>query len=275
MPVTGEAELSKWKEFLRKFKNPVTEIDIALVGKYVELKDSYKSINEALIHAGSANECRVNLRWIHSEEVQDASNDRLFRGVRGMLVAPGFGDRGIEGKIRAIQYSREQQLPFFGICLGMQCAVIEFGRNVLGFRDAHSTEFDAKTTHPVIALLDSQKSVINKGGTMRLGSYRCQLKPGTKAYATYIEDEVRERHRHRYEFNNEYLIRYESQGMIASGINPDGNLVEIIELKDHPWFVGVQFHPEYRSTVLHPHPLFLSFVKAAIELGEMEVLAEK
>jgi CTP synthase len=269
MPVSQNLDLGKWKEFLHKFKNPKFEIKIGLIGKYVELKDSYKSISEALIHAGAANDCKVSIEWIHSESLTDSNVDEKLKNLRGIIVAPGFGQRGIEGKISAIKYARENNVPFFGICLGMQCAVIEFARNVLGLKDANSTEMDPKTTNPVIDLLAAQKKITNKGGTMRLGSYPCNIKEGTKAWTTYKHKEINERHRHRYEFNNDYLADFEKAGMIASGINPEGNLVEIIEIKDHPWFLGVQFHPEYKSTVANPHPLFVNFVKAAIEIGKL------
>jgi CTP synthase len=269
MPVSENLDLVKWKEFLHKFKHPKHEVKIALVGKYVELKDSYKSISEAFIHAGAANDCKVSIEWIHSESITDENVNEKFQGLGGILVAPGFGQRGIEGKITAIKYARENGVPFFGICLGMQCAVIEFARNVLGFKDANSTEMNPGTTNPVIDLLEAQKKITKKGGTMRLGAYPCNVLEGTKAWEIYKHKEITERHRHRYEFNNEYLADFEKAGMIASGINPEGGLVEIIEIKDHPWFVGVQFHPEYKSTVANPHPLFVHFVKAAIEIKKL------
>ncbi len=269
MPVSENPDLAKWKEFLFKLKNPKHEIRIGLVGKYVELKDSYKSISEAFIHAGAANDCKVTIEWIHSESITEENVAAKFKGLGGVLVAPGFGQRGIEGKISAIKYVRENQIPFFGVCLGMQCAVIEFARNVLGFKDANSTEMNPGTTNPVIDLLESQKQITKKGGTMRLGSYPCNITEGTKAWEIYKQKEITERHRHRYEFNNEYLADFEKAGMIASGINPEGGLVEIVEIPDHPWFVGVQFHPEYKSTVANPHPLFVNFVKAAIEVGKL------
>lgn len=264
LPYKHEPELKLWKNFLGKLRTPTHEIRIALVGKYIELKDSYKSIAESFIHAGVANECKVNLEWIHSERVNDENVEELLGQVDGVLVAPGFGDRGIEGKISAIRYTRENNIPFLGICLGMQCAVIEFARNVLNFKDAHSTEMKPKTTHPVIDIMDGQKKIVNKGGTMRLGQYTCQLTKGSKAFQAYGKAKIQERHRHRYEFNNKYLKEFEKAGMLATGINPDGNLVEIVELKNHPWFVGVQFHPEYKSTVENPHPLFVKFVKVAL-----------
>jgi CTP synthase len=269
MPVSENTDMAKWKEFLQKYKNPKHEVKIGLVGKYVELKDSYKSISEAFIHAGAANDCKVSIEWIHSESINEENVAERFKGLKGILVAPGFGQRGIEGKISAIRYARENNVPFFGICLGMQCAVIEFARNVLGFKDANSTEMNPGTTNPVIDLLETQKKITNKGGTMRLGSYPCNVTPDTNAWEIYKKKEITERHRHRYEFNNEYLADYEKAGMTASGINPEGGLVEIVEIKDHPWFVGVQFHPEYKSTVANPHPLFVNFVKAAIEVKKL------
>lgn len=265
LPSEGEVNLSTWNEFLDRLRHPKQRIRIALVGKYVELKDSYKSIAESFVHAGAANETQVDIEWIHSEDVNPDTVGKLFSGIRGIVVAPGFGKRGIEGKITAIQYARENNIPFFGICLGMQCAVIEFARNVLGFRDAHSTEMNPATTHPVIDLQETQKKITAMGGTMRLGAYPCLLKDGTKARAIYGKAEVNERHRHRYEFNNEYLNDFEKAGLKASGVHPEAGLVEIVELKDHPWFIGVQFHPEYRSTVANPHPLFTDFVKAALQ----------
>jgi CTP synthase len=260
-----EPDLSAWKNFLGKLKTPTQEVRIGLIGKYIELKDSYKSIAESFIHAGVANECKVHLEWIHSEKINDGNVEELFQGLNAVLVAPGFGDRGIEGKISAIKYARENNVPFLGICLGMQCAVIEFARNVLGYSDAHSTEMNATTKYPVIDIMEEQKGITHKGGTMRLGEYACNVSKGTKAAAIYGKSKITERHRHRYEFNSKFLNDFEKAGMIASGINPDGNLVEIVEVKNHPWFVGVQFHPEYKSTVENPHPLFVKFVKAAIE----------
>jgi CTP synthase len=265
LPSKKEPDLGNWKHFLGILKNPTSEVKIGLVGKYVELKDAYKSIAEAIIHAGVANECKVDVRWIHSEDLDKDNVASKLKGLKGILVAPGFGDRGIEGKIAAVRYAREKNIPFFGICLGMQCAVIEFGRNVLGLTDANSTEMNPKTKHPVIDFMEEQKKITKKGGTMRLGGYPCKLAKGTKAYSIYGSANIRERHRHRYEFNNKYLKDYEKAGMQASGVNPDSQLVEIVELKDHPWFVGVQFHPEYRSTVAQPHPLFVKFVEAALK----------
>ena len=264
LPNKNEPDLEGWKDFLGRLKNPTAEVNIGLVGKYVELPDAYKSINESFIHAGAKNECKVRVHCIHSEELTDENVAEKFKGLDGVLVAPGFGSRGIEGKIVAIKHVRENNIPFFGICLGMQCAVIEFGRNVLGLKDAHSTEMDENTVNAVISMMEEQKKIKNKGGTMRLGSYACELKKGTRAGAAYNRLKVFVRHRHRYEFNNEFLKRYEDAGMIASGINPDNNLVEIIELKNHPFFVGGQFHPELKSTVDNPHPLFVNFVAASL-----------
>lgn len=265
LPHKTEPHLESWKDFLGKLKNPTSEIRIGLVGKYVELPDAYKSICEAFVHAGSVNECKVKLEYIHSEYItEDNAADKLKK-LHGVLVAPGFGSRGIEGKIAAIKYVRENNIPFLGICLGMQCAVIEYGRNVLGLKDAHSTEMDDKVKHPVISMMEEQKKVKLVGGTMRLGAYACDLKKGSKAYQAYGKVKISERHRHRYEFNNQYLEQYEKGGMIASGTNPDTGLVEMVELKDHPWFVAGQFHPELKSTVENPHPLFVKLVEASIE----------
>jgi len=259
-----EPDLAKWIEFLDKLKNPKHCVRVALVGKYVELKDSYKSIIESLQHAGAVNDCKVDLTCIHSEKITDQTIDSLLGGMEGIIVAPGFGDRGIEGKILSVKYAREHQIPFFGICLGMQCAVIEFARNVIGWADAHSTEMVRSTEHPVIDLMESQKGVTEKGGTMRLGAYPCVIKKGSRAHKAYGTTHISERHRHRFEFNNEYLPDFEKAGMHAVGINPDSNLVEIVEIPSHPWFVGVQFHPEYQSTVLAPHPLFVDFVRTIV-----------
>lgn len=259
-----QPDLTNWKRFLSVLKNPSSEVRIGLVGKYVELQDAYKSIAEALIHAGVENECKVQVEWIHSEGLSASTVAKKLKGLKGILVAPGFGDRGIEGKIEAVKFARENKIPFLGICLGMQCAVVEFGRNVLNLKDASSREMNPKTEHAVIDIMEDQKSITAKGGTMRLGAYPCRLKPGTKGFEAYGTENIQERHRHRYEFNNKYLSDYENAGMIASGINPDSNLVEMVEIADHPWFVGVQFHPEYKSTVAHPHPLFAKFVEAAL-----------
>lgn len=259
-----EPELEQWKTFLGKLKNPVNEVNIGLVGKYVSLPDAYKSIAEAFIHAGSQNDCKVNVKWISSEEISTETVEHILGDLDAVLVAPGFGERGLEGKIAAIRYVRENKIPFLGICLGMQCAVVEFSRNVLGI-DASSTELNPKTKHPVIDMMEEQKKITTKGGTMRLGAYACKLKKGSKANHIYGDTMIHERHRHRYEFNNKYLDQIEEAGMKAVGINPESGLVEVIELKDHPWFVGVQYHPELRSTVLNPHPLFVKFVGAAME----------
>jgi CTP synthase len=264
LPIDTPPDLTRWKEFVRKVKNPQREVTIGLVGKYVELHDAYKSIAESFIHAGTVHECRVKIKWIQSERLEHGKNMYLLEGLEGILVAPGFGDRGVEGKLHAIQYAREQKIPFLGICLGMQCASVEFARNVLNL-NAASTELHPQTPHPVIGLMESQKNLKNMGGTMRLGSYPCKLKGNTKAYEAYKSPEIFERHRHRYEFNNEYLEQFEEAGMLCSGINPESKLVEIIELKNHPWFVGTQFHPELKSTVENPHPLFVSFIGAVIQ----------
>ena len=260
----NEPDLDSWKAFLGKLKNPTNEVNIGLVGKYVELPDAYKSIVESFIHAGASNECKVKLKYIAAESVNDENVQDKLKEMDGVLVAPGFGERGLEGKLAAIKYIRENNIPFFGICLGMQCSVIEFGRNVLGLKDANSTEMNPDTPHPVINLMEDQKNITNMGGTMRLGAYDCDIKKGTKAYAIYGKTRISERHRHRYEFNNDYLKQYEAAGMITSGINPTSGLVEIVELKNHPFFVAGQFHPELKSTVANPHPLFVSFVAAAL-----------
>ena len=259
----GEPDLDQWKSFLGKLKNPIDEVNIGLVGKYVSLPDAYKSIAEAFVHAGAENDCKINLKWISSEEIAKDSVTSVLSGLHGVLVAPGFGERGMEGKIEAIRHVREHKIPFFGICLGMQCAVVEFARNVLGL-EASSTELNPKTKNPVIDMMEEQKKITMKGGTMRLGAYDCKLKKGSKVHLAYGESMIKERHRHRYEFNNKYLEQTEAAGLKATGINPDSNLVEIVELKDHPWFVGVQYHPELKSTVLNPHPLFVKFVEAAL-----------
>ncbi|MDT7833058.1 CTP synthase [Flavobacteriaceae bacterium S356] len=257
-------ELASWNSFLAKHKNPTSTIEIGLIGKYVELHDSYKSITEALIHAGATNETKVKVRWIHSEELSPENAGNMLEGLNGILVAPGFGDRGIEGKIKAVQFAREKGIPFFGICLGMQMAVIEFSRTILGLEHANSTEMDATTQDPVISLMEAQKNVTDKGGTMRLGAWDCKISKHSKVYDAYQQEMISERHRHRYEFNNDYLEQLSAAGMQTTGINPKTGLVEIIELPEHPWFVGVQYHPEYKSTVLNPHPLFIDFVKASL-----------
>lgn len=260
-----ELNLEDWQTFVHQIKNPERTVKIGLVGKYIELKDSYKSIVEAFIHAGAANHCKVQLVWLHSEEIEGKNVAKKLKDLDAVLVAPGFGERGIEGKIAAIKYVRENKVPFLGICLGMQCAVIEFARNVLGLQDAHSSEMNANTPNAVIDLIESQKKIRRKGGTMRLGSYPCSISKNTKAFEVYKTEIITERHRHRYEFNNDYLADFESAGMNASGFNPEQGLVEIVEINSHPWFVGVQYHPEYKSTVAKPHPLFVSFVAAAMK----------
>ncbi|MDG1111116.1 MAG: CTP synthase, partial [Polaribacter sp.] len=260
-----QPDLLVWNDFIQKHKNPKSEVEIGLIGKYVELHDSYKSITEAFIHAGSSNETKVKVRWIHSESLTPKNFEKKLEGLNGILVAPGFGDRGIEGKIKAVKYARENNIPFFGICLGMQMAVIEFSRNVLGMSDAFSTEMKKNCKSPVINLMESQKEVTEKGGTMRLGAWDCRVAKNSKTYDAYQSEQISERHRHRYEFNNEYLEAIENAGMKATGINPKTGLVEVVELPNHPWFVGVQYHPEYKSTVLNPHPLFVDFIKAALK----------
>jgi len=276
LPAKSEPILTEWKKFLGKYKHPTSEVKIGLIGKYVELQDAYKSIHEAFIHASSANECHVNLISLHSEEIDENNVAQKLSGLDGILVAPGFGERGIEGKINAIKYARENNLPFFGICLGMQCAVIEYARNVLKLTKAHSTEMNDKSPNPVINLMEEQKQVKVIGGTMRLGAYPCTITKSSNAYNAYGTTNISERHRHRYEFNNKYKKQFEKSGLVASGINPKSDLVEIVEIPKHPWFTGVQFHPELKSTVIKPHPLFVSFVKAAMEysLGKSNGLAK-
>jgi CTP synthase len=264
----NDPDLESWKSFLTRHKNPKHEVRIGLIGKYIELPDAYKSIIEAFIHAGAFNEARVRIQYIHSELIADDNVAQKLGELDGILVAPGFGDRGIEGKITAIKYARENEVPFFGICLGMQMAVIEFARNVIGWKDAHSTEMNPKTKHAVIDLMQGQKSITKKGGTMRLGSYTCELTKGSKAFSAYEKSKINERHRHRFEFNNNFSKDFEDNGMQITGVNPDTKLAEIIEIKSHPYFVGVQFHPEYKSTVLNPHPLFVKFVKAAVQFSQ-------
>ncbi|MGV3630249.1 MAG: CTP synthase [Bacteroidota bacterium] len=264
LPSKSIPNLDTWKSFLATLKNPVKEINIGLIGKYVELKDSYKSIAESFIHAGVANQCRVKLKWIHSEKLTKSNIASELQDLDGILVAPGFGSRGISGKIEAVKFARENKVPFLGICLGMQCAVIEFARNVLGMTEAHTTEIDEQCKFPVISMMEEQKSIANLGGTMRLGSYKCKLKPNSNTANAYNTELISERHRHRYEFNNSYMAQFEEKGMMATGTNPDTGLVEVVEIPDHPWFVGVQYHPEYKSTVENPHPLFVAFVNASI-----------
>jgi CTP synthase len=265
LPDVVEPDLTQWKEFLKRHKNPKGEVTIGLVGKYVELQDSYKSILESFIHAGARNEVKVKVQSIHSEYINDQNYQAKLKGLDGILVAPGFGERGIEGKIQAVRHAREAGIPFLGICLGMQMAVIEYARNVLGLEDASSTEMDENTANPVISLMEGQKTITNKGGTMRLGAWDCELIADSLVQKVYGGvTEIKERHRHRYEFNNTYKEQLANAGLIASGINSETNLVEIVELKEHPWFIGVQYHPEYKSTVAKPHPLFVAFVQAAL-----------
>jgi len=261
---SAKLNLDNWIGFLKKLKNPKKIVNIGLIGKYIELKDSYKSISEAFIHAGATHNCAVKVKWIHAENIKARNVKKELSNLNGILVAPGFGDRGIEGKIHAIKYVRENNIPFLGICLGMQCAVIEFARNVIGLKQAHTTEINGNTKYPVIDIMEQQKKIINKGGTMRLGSFPCKIKNGSKTRKAYKKNITKERHRHRYEFNNTYLKEFEHAGMRATGVNPKSNLIEIVEIPKHPWFVGVQFHPEYRSTVSSPHPLFIDFIKACL-----------
>jgi len=259
-----DPKMEHWKEFLGRLKNPTDEVKIGLVGKYVELPDAYKSIVEAFIHAGANNECKVDLKYIHSEEIHSENVENMLGDLDGILVAPGFGERGIEGKIQTVKYARENKTPFFGICLGMQCAVVEIARNVIGLEEATSTEINEDTPHPVIDLMPEQKNIQDMGGTMRLGAYPCALKKSSRAHNVYGQAKISERHRHRYEFNNSYKEQFEEAGVVFSGINPETKLVEVMELKNHPWFIGTQYHPELKSTVLNPHPLFTAFVKAAL-----------
>jgi len=268
LPDDTTPNLDRWNQFLDRHKNPQAEITIGLIGKYVELQDSYKSILEAFIHAGAENEVKVKVESIHSEFINENTIDHKFANLDGVLVAPGFGERGVEGKIDAVKYAREHNLPFLGICLGMQMAVIEFARNVLKLKTANSTEMDPKTKHPVIDLMEEQKEVTHKGGTMRLGAWDCKLTEGSKIQKAYGKTEIKERHRHRYEYNNKYKDELEKSGMLSTGINPETGLVEVVELKDHPWFVGVKYHPEYKSTVATPHPVFIAFIKAAYDFSK-------
>jgi len=258
-------DLTQWNAFLNRLKNPKLEVTIGLIGKYVELQDSYKSILESFIHAGAENEVKVTVESVHSEHLNAENAKKMLSHLDGVLVAPGFGERGIEGKIDAVKYVRENNIPFLGICLGMQMAVIEFSRNVLNLKNANSTEMDENTNHPVINLMEEQKAIKDKGGTMRLGAWDCKLKADSIVGKLYNKEIIKERHRHRYEFNSDYKTQIEAKGMFATGLNPDTNLVEIIEIPSHPWFVGVQYHPEYKSTVANPHPLFVTFVAAALK----------
>jgi CTP synthase len=261
-------DLTKWTDFLTKLNSPKHIVRIGLVGKYIELQDAYKSIYESFIHAGVVNDAKVEVVNIHSEDLDGTNAASLLQGLHGVLVAPGFGSRGIEGKIEAIKYLRENNIPFFGICLGMQMAVIEYGRNVLGLANAHSVEMNDATPYPVINMMEEQKKITTKGGTMRLGSYKCELKKGSLAHNLYGKDLISERHRHRYEFNGAYQQQFEKAGMMCTGFNPDSGLVEIVEIPTHPFFVGVQFHPELKSTVENPHPIFVGFIKAALAFSQ-------
>lgn len=260
----AQPDMKEWSAFLSRLKNPKSEIDVALVGKYVELQDAYKSILESFVHAGAANECRVKVHTVHSEHLDENNAGEILGKMDGILVAPGFGERGLEGKIVAVRYAREHNVPFFGICLGMQMCVVEFARDVLGYKDAASAEVNPKSTHPVIDLMEDQKSTTIKGGTMRLGAYDCQLKKGSLVEKIYGTEMISERHRHRYEFNSEYLEAFENAGLMATGRNPQTGLVEVVEIPKHPFFIGVQFHPEFKSTPEHPQPIFTAFVKAAM-----------
>jgi len=268
LPIEKEPELIKWREFLDKLKYPKSKVTIGLIGKYVELQDAYKSILESFIHAGAVNECKVVVQNLHSEHITPENVAEKLKNLDGLLVAPGFGHRGIEGKITAIQFARENSLPFFGICLGMQMAVVEYARHVLNWSDAHSTEMNPETAHPVIGLMEEQKKITAKGGTMRLGAYTCELQPGSRAAEIYGSTLISERHRHRYEFNSQFQNDFANAGLVLSGRNPESTLVEMIELPDHPFFVGCQFHPELKSTVERPAPLFVHFIAAAKQYAE-------
>jgi len=258
-------DLQQWREMVYRLKHPEKQITIGVIGKYIRLKDAYMSINEALIHAGIYHKCKINIRRMDSDFLLKNNTEKLLEGINGILIPGGFGVRGIEGKIQAIQYARINEIPFMGICLGMQCALVEFARNVLGLKGANSMEFDAKTPYPIMVLMEKQKKLFDKGGTMRLGNYDCQLKPGSRAYQIYKKELIKERHRHRYEFNNDFLSKFEQDGIIFSGINLENDLVEIFELKNHPWFIGMQFHPEFKSRPNRPHPMFVSFIGASIK----------
>ena len=269
LPASQEARLGDWKEIVNRIKKPSRgTVKIAIVGKYIELPDAYKSIIESFVHAGAANDVKVEIKWVSAEELDEREPEEFLSDVCGVLVPGGFGERGVEGKIKAVKFARENKIPFFGICLGMQCAVIEFARNVAGLEGAHSAEFSLTTQYPVIDLMEEQRGVEEKGGTMRLGAYPCVLKEGTFSFDAYGKKEISERHRHRYEFNNQFRETLEKAGLVIAGTSPDGKLVEVIEIRNHPWFVAVQFHPEFKSRPRSPHPLFVNFVKAAKELEE-------
>jgi CTP synthase len=265
LPKKAAPDLKNWNTFLRRIKNPKHTVNIGLIGKYVEMQDCYKSILEAFIHAGAANETKVNVVSIHSEFITAASIQEKLIGLDAILVAPGFGERGIEGKIEAVRFARENKMPFFGICLGMQMAIIEYSRTILGYSEANSTEMNEGTPHPVVNLMEEQKNITDKGGTMRLGAWKCEIKEGSLAHQIYGQTMISERHRHRYEYNSAYVDALQNAGLKASGINPDTGLVEIVEIEDHPFFIGVQYHPEYKSTVANPHPIFVNFVAAAVK----------
>lgn len=270
LPTDSVPDLKQWTKFLDNYKNPKQELTIGLVGKYVSLQDSYKSITEAFVHAGANLETKINVKWIYSGDLKEDNLETYFSDVDGILVAPGFGDRGTDGKVLTCQYARENNIPLLGICLGMQMMVVEFARNVLGYTEAESTEFNSQTKYPVINLMDEQKNVTHKGGTMRLGNWECELKEGSKIREIYKAETIKERHRHRYEFNNEYYDHFNNANFLTSGVNPDTGLVEVVEYEHHPFYVGVQFHPEYKSTVAEPHPLFKAFLKASIEHQQIE-----
>ena len=273
LPTDSVPNLEGWNKFLHRHKNPKYEVTIGLIGKYVELQDSYKSILESFIHAGAENEVKVNVESIHSEFINESTIQNKIAHLDGILVAPGFGERGIEGKIDAVRYAREHNIPFLGICLGIQMAVIEFARNVLNLKNANSTEMDPHTKHPVIDIMEEQKAITHMGGSMRLGSWKCELKEGSLANKIYKTTQIKERHRHRYEYNNKYKNEIEAAGLKSSGVNPETGLVEIVELENHPWFIGVQYHPEYKSTVASPHPLFIAFIAAAVTYSKEKISA--
>jgi len=269
-----EPQMDKWFEFLERLKNPSGKVRIALVGKYNELQDAYKSIYESFVHAGATNNVKVSVKPIHSEKINDDNVHEVLAKADGVLVAPGFGERGFEGKLAAIKYVREKGVPFFGICLGMQCAVVEYARNVLNLKDANTTEVNPVTTNPVIDIMEDQKNVVNKGGTMRLGAYKCKLDESSIAGKAYATSEISERHRHRFEFNNDFLDAFNASDLKPVGFNPDSGLVEMVELQNHPWFIGVQFHPELKSTVMNPHPLFVDFVAASVRYSTSKSTSE-